>query len=118
LAPTDFVRRWLEGNDPRYEVVRRLRERGKPIPSTLYEIPAGIHFEAHAEDAISDAEVRVAYRVVGPSNDRPASGPSGVESLRRSAEGAWRLVARAQILQPRGGSIYLLPPEFAALFDR
>lgn len=39
LAPLDFVRRWLEADDPRLEIVRRLRAPGRDVPAAFLAAP-------------------------------------------------------------------------------
>jgi hypothetical protein len=116
LTPDAFLRRLLEGQDFRGSTARRLRERGIAPPPILAMPLSGFRHEVLSAVPTGPSEVCVSYRVAIDGDD-PATRDLEYEDLRRAPDGQWRLVARQELLQPRGSVSRMieLPPDIAAL---
>jgi hypothetical protein len=117
LAPMDFLRRWLEGEDPSYQTAQWFRKRGRPVPQSLAETPAGVRYEMLPPEQIADGKVRVPYRIVSERDDRvnAEGSPVQFETLRRTEQREWRLLVRHHLLQPRGATMEVLPRDVTDL---
>jgi hypothetical protein len=115
LTPEEFMRRYLEREDPRWEIARRLRQRGRPVPVALSAPQPGVYYEIGPAERVGDTDVRLTYRQLFEGH--PEISDEGSESMRREDTGEWRLVARRSFLHPGGSVSIRVPPEFADLFD-
>lgn len=119
LTPHEFLVRWLENEDPRGEIMKRLRARGRSVPASLFECPAGQAFVTIGSVYERDDLVHVLYRVTQHSPDG-TSMPGSVEfeSLRRQDDGSWRLLMdQTSFLGPRGSTITILDDQFDDLWS-
>lgn len=115
LTPLDFFRRWLEADDPRFDIVRRLRASGREIPPTLLQPAPTLRYERLPSERTGDRSARAFYRLVFDDGVTVRRGDVQFEDLRLGADAAWRLIVRPTLLQPRGGSAFVIPPEMARL---
>lgn len=115
LGPRDFLSRWLESMDVRYDLLRRVRAAGRPVPDWLSHGPRGIRYEIMGEERVDDSTVRVSYRDTVDTDRATNYGSERSELVRRLPNGEWRLVVRALLLHP-GEVAHEVPPEFADLF--
>jgi hypothetical protein len=116
LEPAEYYRHWLEKEDFRLEVIRRMRARGMTVPDAAFEPPTGVAFEILGAESVSEDEVIVSYRQ--RFNGDEGIDPEDIEqeTLRCTDGGRWRLVARYDLLQSRGSVANILEGELAALF--
>ena len=119
VDPSDFLQRAMEKDDMRCDIIRRLRERGRPVREELLGRPEGVSYEmlGHVPDGPHD--VHVLYREVIRANDEPEyRGEPQLVTARRQSDGSWRLVAnRIDFLESRGSRVTYLDPEFAELYE-
>jgi hypothetical protein len=118
LTPMDFLRRWLEADDLRYEIMRQLRARGHDIPSALLQAAPGTRYECLPAERTGDRSARAFYRMVFDDGAVVRHGAIEHEDLQRGADGGWRLIVRPHLLQARGPAAFVIPPEIARLLGR
>jgi hypothetical protein len=102
LAPSEFFRRSLERQDVRCDLIRRMRERGRPVPDAMFQPFPGVAYEMVATEPTGANEVNVTYRDRTPSQEDVSPEQLEHEQLRRISDGVWRLVARHDMLHSRG----------------
>jgi hypothetical protein len=115
LAPTEFLARWLEADDPRYEIVRLLQARGESIPEWFLRFPGSDSYEirlVHSEDPHT---VRIEYAIVGLHEGERYDISVQSESVRRQPNGEWRMLVRPRFLQARESLFMEVPAELRHL---
>ena len=115
LGPRDFLSRWLESMDDRYELLRRVRAAGRPVPDWLSHGVPGMRYEVTGEEQVDESTVRVSYREAVDADQGTNYSSELSELVRRLPNGEWRLVVRALLFHP-GEVTYEVPPEFADLY--
>lgn len=115
LGPRDFLSRWLESTDVRYDLLRRVRAAGRPVPDLLLHGVPGMRYEITGEERVDDTTVRVSYRDAVDTDRGANYGSERAELVRQLPNGEWRLVVRSLLLNP-GEVANEVPPEFADLF--
>lgn len=102
LTPREFLRRWLEVNDPRYPPVAHLRRVGRPVPAEFLETPPTLTYEVTEVIPTEPDAVRIRYQLrwAAPDGDRVELATE--ETLRRDADGRWRLIVRPMLLNTPG----------------
>lgn len=115
LGPRDFLSRWLESMDVRYDLLRRGRAAGRPVPDWLSHGPRGIRYEITGEEQVDESTVRVSYRDAVDTDRGTNYGSERSELVRRLPNGEWCIVVRSLLLHP-GEVAHEVPPEFADLY--
>lgn len=115
LGPRDFLSRWLESMDARYDLLRRVRAAGRPVPDWMLHGVPGMRYEITGQEKVDESTVRVSYRDAVDSDRGTNYGSERSEHVRRLPNGEWRLVVRSLLLHP-GEVAHEVPPEFADLY--
>jgi len=119
LGPQEFLTRDMARNDDQWDLIRRLRARGRPVPPQLFRPPPGIEYEVLGGVHEPPDLVHLLYRIVfrrGQADE--FRGPVVRASLRRQSDGAWRLLAEHHFLEPYGpATVSIIDPEFVDLYD-
>lgn len=116
LGPRDFLSRWLECMDARYDLLRRVRAAGRPVPDWLSHGVPGMRYEITGEEQVDESTIRVSYRDAVDTDRGTNYGSECSELVRRLPNGEWRLVVRSLLLHP-GEVAHEVPPEFADLYS-
>ena len=108
LEPLDFLARWLDGNDPRRTGIAAIVARGYRVPVALLGPLPHVQYVIGSPARDGRDTVRVSYH--DESTRDPALGPSGAgaERLRRGSDRQWRLLVHLHLLQPEGGTAWIL----------
>jgi len=118
LDAADHLERVLERMDSRTDLIRRLRERGRPVlPELMSE--AEVHRYVMIGNLREDPDLaHVLFRDVVTVEGTAYPGQVEIMSTRRQADGSWRvLVTDVHFLGPRGGSVSIIDPQFMDLYD-
>jgi hypothetical protein len=117
LSPTDFLARWLEADDPRYEIIRHLQARGESIPEWFLRFPGSDSYEIRAVSPEDEHIVRMEYALVGLHRGERYDMSVQSERARRQANGGWLMLVAPRFLQAREGLIMEVPAEFRHLLS-
>lgn len=118
LDPGDHLQRVLERMDQRVDLIRRLRERGRPVrPELLSE--SRFHRYVVIGNLPEDPDLaHVLFRDVVTAEGAEYPGQVEIMSTRRQSDGAWRVVVTdMHFLGPRGGSVSIIDPQDVDLYD-
>jgi len=119
LGPQEFLTRDMARDDHQWDLIRRLRARGRPVPPELFRAPPGLEYEVLGGVHEPPDLVHLLYRIVfrrGQADE--FQGPVVRASLRRQSDGAWRILAEHHFLEPYGpATVSYIGPEFADLYD-
>lgn len=113
LTPESFLERHLTACDDRFDIVRRMRKRGWVVPDKLLSTPPGVRYDIIGSVRDGDDYAHVLYRVAGKDPLGVQRGEIELESVRRQADGSWRLLVGAgvQFLRTRHSSISIIDDE-------
>jgi hypothetical protein len=120
LAPIELLVRYVQAHDTLRQLTMLYEEAygaaDLPIPDLdLTRVPLAI--QPILEEAISETEVRVVLRNVGP--DSESSGPEVEWRMRRQPGGRWRvLVTDDLLILPREASVMIDDPVVSRLLQR
>jgi hypothetical protein len=119
LDPADYLARRLAKDDFRTDLLRRLRERGRPIPEGLFGPTPSIRHEVIGSVFEPPDLTHVLYRDVQAREDEPdLRGRVEFGTVRRQDDGTWRLLVEdIDFLSPRGGTSHIVGEELADLWD-
>jgi hypothetical protein len=94
LGPQEVLTRWMIRDDQALDLVRRLRERGRPVPTELLAASRGIEYVVLGGVHETPSLVHLLWRYVA-HRGRPEEFRGTVRrtALRRQPDGAWRLLA-------------------------
>jgi hypothetical protein len=94
LGPQEVLTRWMIRDDRMLDLVRRLRERGRPVPAELLAAPRGMEYEVLGGVHETPSLVHLLWRYVAHGG-QPEEFRGSVRrtALRRQPDGAWRLLA-------------------------
>ena len=115
LSATDFLARWLEASDPRYEIIRHLQARGEPIPEVLLRFPRSDSYEVRAVRYDDEHSVTMEYAIVALGQGERYDVSVQSEGARRQANGEWRMLVGPRFLRARESLIMEVPPEIRHL---
>ena len=115
LSASDFLARWLEANDPRYEIIRQLQARGEPIPERLLRFPGSDSYEIRAIRADDEHCVTMEYAIVALRQGERYDLSVQSERARRQANGEWRMLVAPRFLRARESIMTEVPPELRHL---
>jgi hypothetical protein len=119
LDPRDFLVRFMQKQDFRFDLLQRLRARGRPVPNYVQDFLERRRHEVLGSVTETPDLAHVLYRTVVRRDDGPDFiGQVEFVSVRRQPDGAWRLLVEDwHFLQPRGGSVVIIDEEFMDLYD-
>ena len=115
LSPTNFLARWLEADDPRYEIIRQLHARRESIPEWFLRFPGTDAYEIRAVRSEDEHTVRMEYAILGLHKGEHYDMSVQSERARRQATGEWRMLVAPRFLQARDSLIMEVPAEFRHL---
>jgi hypothetical protein len=119
LTPEEFLARPMMRWDHRYDLVTRLRARGRTVPPALLGTPPGVEYHVlgvvDEEPDLAHVLYRTIWRGDGAAEQR---GPVVRDTARRQPDETWRLVVDDHFLESSGPAVVsILDEEFMDLYS-
>lgn len=119
LTPQQYLQRAMMRWDHRYDLIARLRARGRAVPAELLGTPPGVEYRVlgivHEEPELAHVLYRTIWRGDGGAEHR---GPVVRDTVRCQPNATWRLVVDDHFLESRGPEIaMIIEEEFMDLYS-
>ena len=119
LTPQEYLARSMMRHDHRYDLVTRLRARGRAVPAALLGTPPGVEYlvlgVVHEEPDLAHVWYRTIWRGEEGEEQR---GPVVRDTVRRQPDAAWRLVVDTHFLESYGPMVAsIIDEEFMDLYS-
>jgi len=119
LTPQQYLQRSMMRSDHRYDLIARLRARGRAVPAALLGTPPGVEYRVlgivHEEPELAHVLYRTIWRGDGAAEQR---GPVVRDTVRRQPDATWSLVVDDHFLDSHGPEVVtIIDEEFMDLYS-